>query len=412
MDKNINAAITWLSESDIINKDKQKPSFGGVNNGYFWKDKKYQYVYNEITGYAINAFINLYKWLDNEKYLQYAKNAADYLISLQAKDRNTFEYGAIFHSLTFPDLKKVKNYYSFDNSIILHGMINLYKMTHEKEYHDVCLDIGNWLLKMQKTDGSFYSYYDAENKIVDHEYDDFFFDNGCLHIKNAIGLMFLDHISDTKRYYDAGLKICNWGERLLGKDGIFWVNPRKKYVFTHSHCYATEGYLYAYYLSKKQEYLNIAQKAGEALIALQNQDGSLYRIYKNKISMKRWMNEKYRLSVKTWMNEKRSPWKTIDATAQAARIWTLLYSINKEKKYLEPAKKAIDFITKNQALDTDDENMFGGFYYQLCDKFGNDDLKLEKGMYTWCTQFSLSALMLFKSIQNDVEFENIIEMLF
>ena len=86
MDNNINAAIKWLSESDIINKDKQKLSFGGVNNGYFWKDKKYQFVYNEITGYAINAFINLYKWLGNEKYLQYAKNAANYLISLQTKD--------------------------------------------------------------------------------------------------------------------------------------------------------------------------------------------------------------------------------------------------------------------------------------------------------------------------------------
>jgi len=412
MDNNISAAIKWLSESDILNKDKQKPSFGGVNNGYFWKEKKYQYVYNEITGYAINAFINLYKWLGNEKYLQYAKNAADYLISLQAKDNNTFEYGAIFHSLTLPDLKNVKNYYSFDNSIILHGMINLYKMTNEKEYHDVCLDIGNWLLKMQKGDGSFYSYYDAENKIIDHEYDEFFFDNGCLHIKNSIGLMFLNHISDTTRYYDAGLKICNWGERLLEKDGIFWVNPRKKYVFTHSHCYATEGYLYAYYLSKKQEYLNIAQKAGEALIALQNHDGSLYRSYKNKISMKRWMNEKYKLSVRTWMNEKKYPWKTIDATAQASRIWTLLYSINKEKKFLEPAKKAIEFITKNQALDTDDENMFGGFYYQSCDNYGKNELKLEKGMYTWCTQFSLSALMLFKSIQNNVEFENIIEKLF
>ena len=231
MDNNIDAAIKWLSESDIINKDKQKPSFGGINNGYFWKDKKYQFVYNEITGYAINAFINLYRWLGKEKYLQYSKNAADYLIRLQAKDNNTFEYGAISHSLTLPDLTNVKNYYSFDNAIILHGMINLYKITNEKKYHDVCLDIGNWLLKMQKGDGSFYSYYDAENKILDHEYDEFFFDNGCLHIKNAIGLMFLNHIRDKKRYYDAGLKICNWGERLLDKDGIFWVNPRKKICF-------------------------------------------------------------------------------------------------------------------------------------------------------------------------------------
>ena len=129
MDNNINAAIAWLSESGIINKDEQKPSFGGINNGYLWKDKTYQFVYSEITGYAVNVFINLYKWLGKETYLQYSKNAADYLIGLQEKDSNKFEYGAIFHSLTLPDLKNVKNYYSFDNAMILHGMISLYKMT-------------------------------------------------------------------------------------------------------------------------------------------------------------------------------------------------------------------------------------------------------------------------------------------
>ena len=107
MDNNIDAAVKWLSESDITNRDEQKPSFGGVNNGYFWNDKTYQYVYNEITGYAVNAFINMYKWLDIEKYLQYSKNAADYLIGQQAKDNNTFEYGAVPHSLTLPDLKNV-----------------------------------------------------------------------------------------------------------------------------------------------------------------------------------------------------------------------------------------------------------------------------------------------------------------
>ena len=41
-----------------------------------------------------------------------------------------------------------------------------------------------------------------------------------------------------------------------------------------------------------------------------------------------------------------------------------------------------------------------------------NELKLENGMYTWCTQFSLSALMLFKSTQKNVKFDNLIEMLF
>jgi len=409
MDTHIDAAIAWLSESDIINKDKQKSSFGGINNAYIWKDKTYQWVYNEITGYAVNAFLTMYKWLNDEKYLQYSKNAADYLITQQEKKTNAFEHGAVSHSLTFPDLKTVRNYYSFDNAIILHGMVNLYKITNEKKYLDACKGIGDWLLKMHKDEGPFYSYYDAERKVVNHEYDEFWFDNGSLHVKNAIGLMSLNQISGDKKYYTAGLKVCTWGTRLLDRDGIFWANQRKKFVFTHAHCYATEGYLYAYYLSKKPEYLKIAKKAGEALIALQNQDGSLFRSYKNKITMKR-NNEGIRLSVSRWRRERKYPWKTIDATAQAARIWTLLYSLYNEEKFLDPIKKAIDFITKNQVLDTNDQNMFGGFYYQSCDKDGKNELSKE--MYTWCTQFALSALMLYKSIQSNMQFDDLIEMLF
>jgi rhamnogalacturonyl hydrolase YesR len=409
MDTHFNAAIKWLCESDIRNKDKHQPSFGGINNGYFWKNKTYQYVYNEITGYAVNAFLAMYKWLNDDKYLQYSKDAADYLINQQEKNTNAFENGAIFHSLTFPDLKKVRNYYSFDNAIVLHGMVNLYKITNENKYLDACIDIGNWLLRMQKKDGSFYSYFDAENNVIDHRYDEFFFDNGCLHVKNTIGLMYLNHITNGDRYYNASIKLCDWGGRLQDRDGLFWANTRKKYVFTHAHCYATEGYLYAYYLSKKPKYLDIAKKAGEALIALQNNDGSLFRIYKNKLTMKR-LNEDYRLSFSRWRKEKKYPWKTMDATAQAARIWTLLYRIDNQEKFLNPAKKAIHFITQNQVLDGNDQNMFGGFYYQLSDKPGKN--KLNEGMYTWCTQFGLSALMLYQSIQNNTKLDDLIEMLF
>jgi hypothetical protein len=210
--------------------------------------------------------------------------------------------------------------------------------------------------------------------------------------------MALNRISNQDNFYNAGMKICDWGERLLDKNGFFWANPRKKYVFTHAHCYATEGYLYAYYLSKKPKYLNTAKKAAEALIRLQNDDGSLYRIYKCKLSFKRWINEKL------------YPWKTVDATAQAVRIWSLLYSLDKEEKFLKPAKKGIDFIIKMQRLDVKDHNMIGGLFYQCCNTFG--EKRISKIMFTWCTQFSLSAFMFFRHAQNNAKFDYLIQSLY
>jgi hypothetical protein len=412
MEKNIDAAIRWLCESDILNKDKQQTSFGGVNNGYLWKEKKYQYVYSEITGYAINSFISISKWLADNAFFQYAKNSADYLIQLQEKEKSAFEYGGILHSLSLPDLNRNKKYYSFDNAVILHGLVNLYMLAKDERYYLACINIGDFLSKMQKDDGSFYSFYDSENESINHRSDEFFFDFGCLHVKNCIGLFLLDQISGQKRYYQAALRVCDWGQRLQEKDGLFWANINKKYVFTHAHCYATEGYLYAYHFTGKQNYLNVAQKAGEALLDLQNSDGSLYRIYKNKLFMKYQYSRKIKKSFKRWFQEKKYPWKTLDATSQAVRIWSLLYSINKEVKFLEAAIKAVDFVMKNQALEVSDPNLKGGIFYQICNNFDGNEVKLSGGMYTWCTQFGLSAFMLLKSAQKNKKFEELIIKLF
>jgi hypothetical protein len=412
MDNHIEAAVKWLCESDIINKDPLHDSFGGINNGYLWRDKKYQYVYNEITGYAINTFIAMHRWLGKQEYLQYAKDAAGYLINMQAKGSNAIESGGIGHSLALPNLSRVNKYYSFDNAVILHGMTSLYRITKDEKYHRACLQIGEFLLKMQKPDGSFYSYYDADGEVIAHEAHEFFFDNGCLHVKNAIGLMHLGLLSKVERYAHAGAKVCDWGKSLLAKDGLFWANTRKKYVFTHAHCYATEGYLYAYFLTGKPEYLEIAQKAGNALLDRQNQDGSLYRIYKNKLLMKNQYDDRFRMSFKRWRNEKKLPWKTIDATSQAARIWGLLYSVNHNPQFLKAAEKAIGFLLKNQVLETDDQNMFGGLFYQLRDDANGTGPKVNGGMYTWCTQFSLSAFMLFMSVQDIKKFDDLISFLY
>jgi uncharacterized protein YyaL (SSP411 family) len=412
MEHHIDAAVKWLYESEITNKNRQLKSFGGINNGYLWKEKKYQYVYNEITGYAINSFIAMYKWLGEEKYLQSAKDAADYLICFQSKNSNKYEYGGISHSLQFPELNNIKNYYSFDNAVILHGMANLYNITKEDRFYEACYDIAKFLLKMQKNDGSFYSFYEADKKAIEHAHDEFWFDNGCLHVKNAIGLLWFAYVTGEQTYRKAALNICDWGMRLLDKDGLFWANNRKRYVFTHAHCYATEGYLYAYFFSEDPKYLEIAQEAGEALIKIQNDDGSLYRIYKNKISMKNQYANGPRMSVKRWHREKKYPWKTIDATSQAARIWTLLYAIDNDKTYLAAAEKAVRFLAKHQVLKHNDKNMLGGLYYQLCDTFNDGDVKLNGGMYTWCTQFSLSAFMLMVSAKQEKSFEDMIDMLF
>lgn len=386
MKEHINSAIKWLTKSGVRNNDKTKLSFGGINNGYDCSIKEHPFVYSEITGYAISTFLNIYKWTERGEYLQYAEDAAKYLLRIQCLEKTKEEYGAIPHSLTLPQLKIAKKYWSFDNAVVLQGLANLYTITKDEQLYEACIKIGGWLVNhMQSEDGSFLSMYDAEKGIKNHEWWEFHGDNGCLHIKNAIGLLKLSEITKDTKYENAAKKVCNWGMKLQDKDGIFWANLKKKYVFTHAHCYVNEGYLYAYLILKDSKYLEICKKSGEGLTKLQNNDGSLYRIYKNRISI--WRATRERIY----------PWKATDATAQAVRIWLILYKITNDEKYLNGAQKGISFLKGMQYLTPKDDNMIGGFYYQCNDSFRMR--KVSSNMFTWCTQFSINAFYAFENLE-------------
>jgi uncharacterized protein YyaL (SSP411 family) len=103
-------------------------------------------------------------------------------------------------------------------------------------------------------------------------------------------------------------KLLEKYRRLQLDSGNFQVNDDTQITMTHPHCYATEGFLFAYSYSKKSEYLKVAERASSWLCLNQNKDGSLYREY----------------AIGTEENEKAGRAKTNDATAQATRIWKLL----------------------------------------------------------------------------------------
>jgi len=399
MQKAITQAIHWLTHSDIRNRDESLQSFGGLNAGYDWKRGTYTSVYNEITGYGISCFLNVFQWTGDHQYLGLARDAADYLCRFQAQDPRRLEFGAIPHSLTKPDLEVVRTYWAFDNAMILRGLMKLYAISREERYLHAGVGIADWLLQnMQKEDGSFLAFYDAEADFATHEWNEFYGDGGCLHVKNALGLLSLACIQHNERYTGAARRLCRWGIELQTSDGTFWANGRKRYVFTHAHCYATEGFLHAYHYLKDPEFLEAARLAGEVLVRLQNADGSLYRIYRN------------RLPWKDRAKESLFPQKTSDATAQAIRTWVLLYYLTREKRYLEAAEKAVAFLLDMQVVMSRNPRKQGAFYYQRCDIFGKR--KFSPVLFTWCTQFSVAAMYALAHVDRENGYEQMIDELF
>lgn len=245
IDDRISLAARWLSSSAIRNSNPVSYGYGGINSGYNFRQKEYDYIYSEITGYAINAFLNLLKWSGEEKYLEMACQAADYLLGLQQQLSGTENYGAIPHCANIETANSCQEYYAFDIAMCITGLVDLYQTTRQTKYLEAGRQATDWLIShMQNPDGSFNS---AISINTGKTYPlnlgtSWYGDRGCLYAKNGIGLPKLNHITDIVNYAEHPEGVLDWVMELQNSDGSFPVKRDHTLIFTHAHCYATEGY--------------------------------------------------------------------------------------------------------------------------------------------------------------------------
>lgn len=133
LQKIISNGINWITNSGIQNKDKKNKNYGGYYAWYDEKKGKYSYLYSEITGYLITFHCFIYSLKKSKKNLIAAEAAAMWLIN-----RAQFSFGG-FKCFELIDknlniLDKSSLSYSFDNGVILNGLVNLYKITKKKRY--------------------------------------------------------------------------------------------------------------------------------------------------------------------------------------------------------------------------------------------------------------------------------------
>lgn len=389
----VDLALDWLVHSDVRHSaDGDQVAQGGVNQGYNWRQCSYPFVYSEITGYAVSTFVNAYRWTGDESYVTLARQSADFLLGIQGLTEEDTVHGAIPHSLSLPGLELRQQYYSFDAAMCLQGLLDLDAIKPAPELRKSAQAIGDWLLeRMQQDNGAFLSMYDAETGEWQHAGDDLFGDGSCLHAKHAIGLLKLGRVAGDDRYMVTAKRVCDWVLGLQDDDGAFRATERLQQVVSHSHCYATEGLLFAHYALGTEHYLEAARRAGEWLMRAQNQDGSLNIAYK-----RCWWRMGRRIT------EKFFPRRVTDATAQAIRIWLILYYLDGDHRFLDACHRAKGFLYRMQCTSSSDRNAIGGFYFWPGHPI----------MFTWCTMFAINALYALKHVNRKEGYQHIIAELF
>lgn len=376
----VNLALDWLVHSDVRYTNGQQIARGGLSQGYNWRERSYPFVYSEITGYAISTFVNVYRWTGDPAYIGLARQSADFLMRVQGLVEGEAMHGAIPHSLSLPGLKPRHQYYSFDAAMCLQGLLDLDAVESTPELRRSAQAVGDWLVgRMQRESGAFLSMYDAPADEWQHAGDALFGDDGCLHAKHAIGLLKLGRVTGDERYTRAAQRVCDWVLGLQDDDGAFRATERVEQVVSHPHCYATEGLLFAHDVLGTAGYLEAARRAGRWLLSVQNRDGSIGIAHK-----RRWWRMGSRVT------EKLFPRRVTDATAQALRIWLVLYYLDGDQYLLDACRRAKRFLHRMQCVSSPDENAVGGFYFW----------RGHPMMFTWCTMFALSALRALEEVDS------------
>jgi len=381
----LKAAINWISGPALYKFNNNY----GVIYGRQLREKANSLIYFEATGYAIKLFLNLYKWLRNRTFLDQATKLADSLLEVKCLQDPC--YGAFPYGYNIDMKKVIHMYYSFDNAIIASALIDLYRFCKKEQLLNIAEENCMWLIRfMQNHDGSFKAMFDLE-KCEFARISNWFGDKGCLHAKNSIPLLKLYVLLGNEQLKNSAEKVYDWVLKLQRKDGAFRATIYDEYIFTHAHCYATEGLLYGYYALNNIRYLEAAIKAGLWLMNMQNPDGSLYEVYSGKNSS---------FSLKK---------RVTDASSQAIRIWIMLYCLIGDNKFLQSAQKAAKFVIEMQCKENKDLNGYGGFF-QAC-KVVLKYKMVDPWISSWSTMFAIHAFNILRNLQRN-KFEELIEELF
>lgn len=359
--------------ADFLFETGISASEGGVHAGFDFKKNAYLFIYNEITGYSVSCALDCYRLWANTAYLNCAKRNVDYLIrqaNISGNQFNGFPQG-----VEVTGGRPICRYYSFDSSIILQSLCDYYTFCGSDDILVVIRQISAWLLnKMQTSRCSFFSFIDEKGDYI-HEGDDFYFDESCIHAKIAIGLFKAYAITGDPRLAEAAIKVCRWVLSLRDPEtGAFYSNRKKNHIFAHAHCYALEALLYVHGITFDPDLLEAAVYGAHYLAQIQTPEGSIIRLPLDHCNIKR------RLFASLHRNE-----TAVDATAQAVRIWLLVDVFQKISSFSENINNAVAWLIKKQITGTSIPRIHGAFFH-------SPRLKTPT-VYTWHTQFSLSALL-------------------
>ena len=350
----VDSVAEWMTGSGIQNEE------GGVYSWYDTTTNSYSYLYSEITGYSITAFLYLNKIYKSEKYIEHAEKSAQWIIKNALSDCGGVKTRYFIDKKAIDDNTSFEggNMFSFDTAMVLYGFVNLYKETKKEIYLEYSKKMADFLIDtMQKEDGSFYAIYNEEKGLVEDSTKKWSTQPGSFHSKNAMGLVDLFEVTGEEKYKKSALKICEFALTKQDKSGRFITDSASKSTHIHPHCYTCEGLSYVGNTFNIKSFKKSAERATMWALSRVDEKG---------------INEFYYPNTDSFSDFQRS-----DIIAQVIRMG-LLYVRNSSVDQL------VELLLAYRA-DQDKNGEGDAFYFSQSHEHVN----------FWCTMFAFQAIALY-----------------
>ena len=174
-------------------------------------------------------------------------------------------------------------------------------------------------------------------------------------------------------YKKTAIKNIEWALSQQLDNGWFMKNAfnENQEPLLHTIAYSIRGILEAGVYLKNKKYINASKKPADMLLKKQRKDSSLAGSFD-----------------KNWNSD--VSWSCLTGNSQTAIIWLRLYSLTKNKSYLNAAKKINNYVKSTQDIYSGNKGIKGaikgaypiyGWYTPFC-------------YINWAAKFFIDALML------------------
>lgn len=152
IEENINTGAEYLLR--VIDKKEN-----GVHKYYYPASDTFEdRLYPLYTASTVYTLLKVYNFKKDEAVLEQAIKSADFMFLMQQKDKKNKSYGAFYYSY-FPDKNEKELKFVVGTAAkSIFTMLKLWELTENEKYIGSAILAGDWLLTMQKTDGSMKSY--------------------------------------------------------------------------------------------------------------------------------------------------------------------------------------------------------------------------------------------------------------